>query len=33
MFLEKLILVSMVVVFCFALSRMADAVLKPHSVD
>ena len=30
MFVEKIIVVSMVVVFCFALSRMADAVLKPQ---
>lgn len=30
MFVEKLILVSLVVVCCFALSRMADAVLKPQ---
>ncbi len=28
MFVEKLFLVSMVVVFCFALSRLADAVMK-----
>ncbi|KHK03694.1 hypothetical protein NY78_0750 [Desulfovibrio sp. TomC] len=33
MFVEKLLLVSMVVVVCFALSRLADAVLKPQSVD
>jgi len=28
MFMEKLLLVSFVVVFCFVLSRLADAVLK-----
>ncbi len=33
MFVEKLFLVSMVVVFCFALSRLADAVLKTKQAD
>lgn len=33
MFVEKLIVVCMVVVFCFALSRLADAVLKTKHVD
>lgn len=33
MFVEKLVLVSMVVVFCFILSRLADLVMKSKQVD
>ena len=33
MFLEKIILVCMVVAFCFALSRLADAVMKTKQAD
>jgi hypothetical protein len=32
MFLEKIVLVSMVVVCCFALSRLAEAVIKTKQV-
>ena len=33
MFVEKIILVSMVVIACFALSRLADAVMKSKQAD
>lgn len=33
MFVEKLFLVSMVVAFCFALSRLADVVMKTKQAD
>ena len=33
MFVEKLVLVSRVVACCFALSRLADAVIKPRIAD
>lgn len=33
MFVEKVFLVSMVVVFCFALSRLADVVIKAKQTD
>jgi hypothetical protein len=33
MFLEKIVLVAMVVIACFALSRLADAVMKSKQVD
>jgi len=33
MFVEKIFLVSMVVVFCFALSRLADLVIKTKHAD
>jgi hypothetical protein len=32
MFVEKIIVVSVVVAFCFALSRLADAVMKSKHV-
>lgn len=33
MFVEKIFLVSMVVIACFALSRLADAVMKTKQAD
>jgi len=33
MFVEKIVLVSMVVGVCFALSRLADAVMKTKRAD
>lgn len=33
MTIEKLFLVSLVVMFCFALSRLADAVMKTKQAD
>jgi len=33
MFIEKLLLVSMVVAVCFAFSRLADVVIKTKQVN
>ena len=33
MFIEKIALVFMVVMFCFALSRLADVVMKTKQAD
>jgi hypothetical protein len=33
MWLEKIFLVSMVVAFCFAFSRLADVIIKTKQAD
>jgi hypothetical protein len=33
MFLEKILLVFLVVAFCFAFSRLADAIIKTKQAD